>query len=240
MLTTVGTGALVRSTPWFAGTTAISVVAYGAVAIPRFDQVWLQHGIGLGASIVLGSVLHLVVRRATAKLEVARRALETQAGTDALTGLPNRRALPALFARASATTPVALLFVDVDRLKDVNDEAGHAAGDALIVGVGRALAGAFRGTDTVVRVGGDEFVVVLPGVNPEEAEAFARRAELACSVTAPYGVSVGVASSHAADGMTLDALLTAADHAMYAVKTQRGSQRAPSATRSAYSGCRPT
>jgi diguanylate cyclase (GGDEF)-like protein len=124
-----------------------------------------------------------------------------------------------------------LLFVDVDRLKDVNDAAGHAAGDALIVGVGRALAGAFRGSDPVVRVGGDEFVVVLSGVSPEEAGAFARRAELACSVAAPYGVSVGVACADAVDGASLDALLTAADHAMYAVKTDRGSRARPGPVR---------
>lgn len=223
MMTIVGTGALLRSTPWFAATTVVSVLAYVAVAIPRFSVVWLEFGIGLAASILLGSALHFVVGRTTARLEGAHRALAAQAGTDALTGLPNRHALPGLFARASANSPVALLFVDVDKLKEVNDTDGHAAGDALIVGVGRALAGVFRGTDTVVRVGGDEFVVVLPGVMSQEAEAFAQRAELACSLTAPHGVSVGVASSDAGDGVSLDALLSAADHAMYVVKARRGS-----------------
>jgi diguanylate cyclase (GGDEF)-like protein len=228
MLTVVATGALVRSTPWFVGVSAYGVGSYLVVAtIAPPDILWSFVLRGIVASVVLASVLHLVVRRATLRLERARAALEAQAFTDALTGLPNRHALPGLFLRAKEAGFVSLLFVDVDGLKEVNDEAGHDAGDRLIVSVSHALRAAFRDADVVVRVGGDEFVVLLAGVPAEQGELFALRAEAACRPCAPYGVSVGAASS--AGDRTLDQLLTAADRAMYEAKSRRSAARRRSA-----------
>ena len=226
ILTIVATGALLRSTAWFLGIAAASFAGYGFVATTvGFTAVWIDCAIGLVGALLLGVVLHLVVRRTTVRLDRARADLVSQATTDALPALPNRHALPALFERASASGEMALLFIDVDGLKVVNDTDGHEAGDALIVGVGHALQHGFRGDDTVVRVGGDEFVLLLPGASEAQGETFAARAELICSAVAPHGISVGVAASTPGEPPSLDALLSDADTAMYVRKEQRRAGR---------------
>ena len=103
-----------------------------------------------------------------ARLQAARRAAQAQALTDALTGLANRRALDADLARACHLTtrgaaPFALLHLDLDFFKAVNDTLGHAAGDFVLAEAANILREETRKSDTVARVGGDEFVVILRG-----------------------------------------------------------------------------
>ena len=91
---------------------------------------------------------------------------------DSLTGLPNRRRLidaldDALARRRRSLRPLAVLFVDLDRVKQVNDLLGHEAGDELLVRISRRLEATMRATDTVARVGGDEFVIVCPDLDSE-------------------------------------------------------------------------
>lgn len=164
---------------------------------------------------------------------VAERTAELQALLlrDVLTGLPNRRALlealPEAMGRAQRVTrPAALLFIDMDGFKAVNDTHGHEEGDELLRQFGARLAQAVRKTDMVARLAGDEFVVVLEMLaDPADAEDTARK--LLERVREPFqlrttevnvGASIGVAVFAPDDTHDLDAWLARADHAMYAAK----------------------
>jgi diguanylate cyclase (GGDEF)-like protein len=153
---------------------------------------------------------------------------------DALTGLPNRTLLAdrldlALAGTARSGGRVLVAFCDLDDFKAVNDSAGHAAGDHVLVTVAARLREAVRPADTVARVGGDEFVVLCPDV-PDEASAAEIAERLLAALRAPVlldgvpchrGGSIGVAlSAPAAGGVptTPSALLHAADVAMYRAK----------------------
>jgi len=152
-----------------------------------------------------------------------REQLSRQARTDALTGLANRAGFHEALA-AAAGGDVALLFVDLDGFKAVNDAFGHAAGDELLSHVAAGLRQVTRPQDVCARLGGDEFAVLMIGASPEEVAGVGRRVvEMASApVTlsrgvARVGASVGTASSTAA-GDPRD-LLDRADTAMYAAKT---------------------
>jgi diguanylate cyclase (GGDEF)-like protein/PAS domain S-box-containing protein len=157
---------------------------------------------------------------------------------DQLTGLPNRTLLvdrlqQALAAQARTGTGAAVLFCDLDGFKEVNDGSGHATGDALLVEVSRRLLSAVRPYDTVSRVGGDEFVVVCPGVPRAEAQALADRLLTVLAEAVPFdgldhrvAASIGVAVSRL--DSTVESLLREADDAMYAVKRATRSGEPPS------------
>lgn len=152
------------------------------------------------------------------------------AGHDALTGLPNRRLLDdrmtkLLAAARRGDQGVAVLMIDLDRFKHINDSLGHQVGDQLLVEVARRLNACVRGSDTVARLGGDEFVVLLAGiVDHRDVAPVAEkiRESLARAVDAgPHllhtSPSIGI-SLYPNDGSNLDDLLQAADIAMYQVK----------------------
>lgn len=164
---------------------------------------------------------------------VAARTAELQALLmhDGLTGLPNRRALmqalpDAMHRAARAHKPCALLFLDMDGFKNVNDTHGHEEGDALLCQFGARLLGAVRKTDLVARLAGDEFVVVLEGLGDAQ-DAYEKADSLLAVLRLPYtlkrasvsvGASIGVALHLAEDAHDLDAWLARADGAMYAAK----------------------
>ncbi len=150
---------------------------------------------------------------------------------DALTGLPNRvlfgdRASVAIARARRNHIPLALLYIDLDNFKNVNDSLGHAAGDLLLKEVARRFVGCVRASDTVCRQGGDEFLVLLPEIrNPEDAGVIAQK--LLHSLEAPVslpgmeaavGCSVGIALL-GEQGSDLDTLLRNADTAMYEAKS---------------------
>ncbi len=152
---------------------------------------------------------------------------------DGLTGLPNRQLfidrLGQAIARAEGTDHiVAVLFVDLDRFKMVNDTLGHPTGDALLKSVADRIRGVVRKEDTVARVGGDEFNVVLTGLGePEHAASVAQRIVDELSRVhvieghEVYGTcSIGI-SIYPADGADVDALIKTADAALYHAKDQR-------------------
>jgi diguanylate cyclase (GGDEF)-like protein/PAS domain S-box-containing protein len=174
----------------------------------------------------LGQVEDISDRRA-AEAELAHRALH-----DGLTGLPNRQLFMDRLDHALVQRPrgeaehLAVLFVDVDDLKTINDSFGHSAGDAVIRHVGAALAGALRPGDTIARLAGDEFTVLcgqIPG--PEAAAAMARRMLAALDEPADaeghrvaIQASVGVALATPGEGASAEAVLAEADDALLRAK----------------------
>ena len=150
---------------------------------------------------------------------------------DALTELPNRALLNERLrqdlARASRDGPLAVLCVDLDRFKEVNDLNGHAAGDAVLREVAGRLRETLRSHDTAARLGGDEFVVILPGVGTA-ADAVRIAERLVARLSEPYadgasdtavGASIGVALCPS-NGDTADRLLRCADMALYRAKAE--------------------
>jgi diguanylate cyclase (GGDEF)-like protein/PAS domain S-box-containing protein len=183
---------------------------------------WLpDHGVRIG------------VGREVTELRRAESELEHRASHDPLTGLPNRYQLQSELQRAIAHAAqtgdgLAVLYLDLDGFKGVNDRGGHSAGDRLLREVAQRLQQGLRQGDLVARVGGDEFVALLPGCRDAEAArtvADGLRARLSPPFTLPDGLfrldaSVGIAC-FPADGSDSDALLAHADRAMYAAKRQR-------------------
>jgi diguanylate cyclase (GGDEF)-like protein len=159
---------------------------------------------------------------------IAERQLRHAAYHDPLTGLANRRRLDSVIEEASRLEErglLALLYVDLDGFKEVNDRHGHVVGDAVLAAVGRRIAGAVRPADVAVRLGGDEFAVMCQRVDgAEEAAAIAQRVIDAVSepvhagrVVTQVGASVGIACSVPSQA-SLDILLEVADRALYVAK----------------------
>lgn len=166
-------------------------------------------------------------RRLIDRLQGAKSVAEEQAFTDTLTGLRNRRALDHRLGRLIAEgLPFALCHADLDFFKDVNDTLGHAAGDQVLQSVARALIEATRGSDTVARVGGDEFVVLFHGlVDPETLDRIACRIiegierpvvfqGTPCHISASLGTAISTDYAIPA----ADRIMKDADTALYASK----------------------
>jgi diguanylate cyclase (GGDEF)-like protein len=174
--------------------------------------------------------LEQAVTQRTEGLEAANRELRHLATHDALTGLPNRVLLDDRLAQAVAHAlrygeTFALMWCDLDRFKLINDSLGHGAGDLLLQEVARRLSGAVRSVDTVARIGGDEFVIVLsPPAGASDAAEVARRALEAMlppihigGISIHVSPSVGIAY-FPADATTVQSLIAHADAAMYTAK----------------------
>jgi diguanylate cyclase (GGDEF)-like protein/PAS domain S-box-containing protein len=166
----------------------------------------------------------------------AEEAIRYQALHDTLTGLANRSLLMEQLEREVALgqrqgSPLALLYIDLDGFKPVNDRLGHAAGDALLLQVAERLRNCTRESDMVCRQGGDEFVILVPQAGPPaELDALARKLqeELAQPFalnesTVQISASIGIAR-FPDQGRSADALLRAADRAMYRAKAAGGRQ----------------
>jgi diguanylate cyclase len=177
--------------------------------------------------------LERVVTDRTRGLEAANRQLRYLASHDALTGLPNRLLLDDRITQAIAQSQrqsreFALLVIDLDRFKLINDSLGHRAGDDLLREVAQRLKGAVRGIDTTARLGGDEFVILVDGpITQPEVLEIARRASKAMEpairllgIDVHVSPSIGIAF-YPRDGANVDTLLARADAAMYSAK-ERG------------------
>ncbi|WP_102125427.1 GGDEF domain-containing protein [Deinococcus planocerae] len=151
-----------------------------------------------------------------------RLSLERLANTDPLTGLPNRRALySAVGALLSGDGGGCLILFDLDHFKRVNDLHGHGAGDEVLVGAARRVRGALRGGDHFGRWGGEEFLVVLPGLDLEAGAAVAERLRL-CLAARPFGAVGRVTASFGVAGVgpgdDLSRCTARADAALYRAK----------------------
>lgn len=159
-----------------------------------------------------------------------RNSLEEMALTDILTGLPNRRAftqkLPEAMARAVREPQMGLLFMDIDGFKSVNDKYGHEAGDELLIQFAQRLTDAVRDVDTVARLAGDEFTVILERLHGlADAQAVADKVLAAMRLPFPLraatvnvSTSIGVSMFDPGQSITQDDLVARADGAMYAAK----------------------
>lgn len=160
--------------------------------------------------------------------------LKTIAATDALTGIANRRAitqsLDQQFAHASRNDiELAVIAIDLDGFKMLNDTSGHASGDKVLMLVARVLSANARASDMPGRIGGDEFIAILPDTDPQEARQVAERiqtdfnfafADLSkrSDFTGQVTISAGIATRGQSESATAIALLAAADRALYRAK----------------------
>jgi diguanylate cyclase (GGDEF)-like protein len=207
-----------------------------AAATPSLDVMSLGY-----ASLAVGQlapffVVAYLTTTLSADITEARERIENLAQTDSLTGLYNLRMFNEVWQREHTAGEAnrgvyALLMIDIDKLKDINDAFGHDAGNSALTLVAQCLQRSIRTTDYAARFGGDEFAVLLPGASPEVAEAVVKRVRhnvykttldlrsrmIRCSV------SIGVVN-YPRDGRDMRELLSMADRNMYRDKELR---RAP-------------
>ena len=194
-----------------------------------YEDVTAEREADLRVQKVLGELERAVAER-TAELEEAKARAQHLADHDALTGLPNRRLLEDRLTQALALghrnrKNSAVMFVDLDRFKMINDSLGHAIGDALLKEVANRLVGQLREGDTICRIGGDEFVVVLPEVKRSSDVAHVAQKvieQLSLPVTVEerelvVTCSIGIAV-YPDDGRDAETLIRNADAAMYHAK----------------------
>jgi diguanylate cyclase (GGDEF)-like protein len=221
--------------------------AMGHVDLPfilmsaNYETVLRVKGLNLGADdfvlkpIDLDELLarvHSQLRRSDRQLRLARDTM-----LDPLTQVLNRRGLAEQFELERARLrrrggSMAVLLIDLDHFKEVNDQHGHAAGDLVLCETGKTLRSASRGSDRVGRLGGDEFVVLMPDADAQQASILAQRirASSPLEVRLPdqqlvrVGFSAGVAAAGA--DAQLERLIEAADAAMYAEKRRTHGERA--------------
>lgn len=210
-----------------------------AAAVAREPLLYVQVLLAAWAPLVLVGAWcgHREVRLVTARAEA-----EGLAVTDALTGLKNLRYFRARLAEACARTrrdgrPVALVVIDLDHFKAINDRHGHAAGDRVLARVACAVTSVCRASETAARIGGEELAVILPGADREAARVAAERIRRAIGAQVvhldgvggraggsggpgPLSVtaSLGVASSDELALRTPEALFEAADRALFVAK----------------------
>ena len=184
---------------------------------------------------LLASLLNVVLTmdrtRRLALASASRSAVE--ADTDVLTGLLNRRGWNRAVEEeahwyAAHGDPTAVVMLDLDRLKEVNDRDGHAAGDAYIAAAGRALRGAFTSGDPVARLGGDEFGVIMRGCTERDA---ARRVGEVLEALRSVGVSSSLGWAPLTVLAGLPQAIEAADQQLYAAKRDRPALPAPRSER---------
>jgi diguanylate cyclase (GGDEF)-like protein len=198
---------------WVAASHAVALFSMSA-GMGNVDR-WVD----VVASITIAAV---VVRALATRNERLLEQLTAEARIDPLTELLNRRGLAERFdheiARAlRAGTSLAVVALDLDHFKRINDTHGHDAGDRALAWVANRLAEQTRGADITARTGGEEFLVVLPGAGVESAYEFAERLRQGIAEHAPFQltISAGVAAAIAPNGAML---AEAADQALYAAK----------------------
>ncbi len=235
-LIVVGTGALVGAA-FLALLYPAAILQQGSVVMEL--RVSRETFVGLAALLILFNsymiTRRLEVRRlreAVISTSIQNELVRLQSFTDPLTEVFNRRALDDMAARYMSRArrlnkPLSFMVIDCDRFKDINTRFGHLTGDFVIAEIAAVLQGAVRGSDAVVRYGGDEFLVILADSGMDGAKIARGRVEKSVEdwnraghlADFELGLSVGLSEWH--DGQTLDEVLTEADKQMYEVKEVR-------------------
>ena len=220
---------------------------YGPVAAAASSTFWPVAAVLAVVLLALYLSLYPLLRRVTRRLRRQVEEIEHQAMHDSLTGLPNRvlfrdRLEQALLGAKRRPGEVAVMFLDLDRFKEVNDTLGHESGDTLLREVGQRLAHSLRAGDTVARLGGDEFAVLATGLDDaDDALVVARKLRQAVEwpftlrgLTLEVEASIGIAifPEHGTDA---DTLLRHADVAMYQSKEAHSGVEIYSPERDVYS-----
>jgi two-component system, cell cycle response regulator len=213
------------------------------IMLDEGDTERLAKALDLGVNDYLVRPVNKDELTARAKTQIRRKQFEdnlrqqyekslTAAVTDSLTGLYNRRYLETHFEELSrdlrgGSKPISILIMDVDHFKAVNDDYGHAAGDLVLQGLAQRVLGGIRGFDTAIRLGGEEFVVLMPNVEGRSAFVAANRLREMVEAepfpiaddgqTLKITMSIGVATGVAGE-IELNGLLERADQALYAAK----------------------
>jgi diguanylate cyclase (GGDEF)-like protein len=245
----------------FAAPTALVTIAFGvrgamigtavSLGLMAMPAIVLAPGLGPAAYVARGGVVALVAATVAVSRAVAGRhderdasferelqsRLELQATTDPLTGLPNRRRFEEEAERtldhiARYGRRAAVLMLDLDGFKAVNDTVGHHAGDEVLTSVSARLVARLRSSDLIARLGGDEFVVLLPEVGMPElgalAEQLLEQIQLCTrvwrGVLLPVAGSIGIALFESSSGERLAELVRRADASMYEAKRAGGGQ----------------
>lgn len=220
----------------YSASLSIMFISLAVYMVPTWDAgSTAGFSIILSLSIASGHAYHLLRRLKSTQQKLVLKAseLENLATRDSLTGLANRALLMdrlehAITLATRKEGDVAVLFIDVDGMKTVNDRIGHAAGDALLIEVAKRLQARLRAVDTFARIAGDEFVIILEGVTDRQSVLNVANIVLAevCSLTSIAGqaikisASIGIAWLSSIPRMLWkpDVLIAAADEAMYAAK----------------------
>ncbi len=212
------------------------------------DALWISLLVPLPMTLIFGGITFMLV----IALERSRSKLDRLAMTDPLTGIANRRRFMQTAQREVDLAhrhhlPLALLSLDIDRFKTINDLHGHAVGDQVLIEVSRRCRRVLRTTDLLARWGGEEFVILLPNTPSDHAHQLAER--LRHTVAASHHllakqqpvwatVSIGAAGIAPGEAATLDALLQTADEAMYHAKNSGRDQVFSAAWAAKRSGAR--
>ena len=189
---------------------------------------WISMLVPVPLTVLFGGVSTYLL----SALERARTQVQDLAMLDPLTGLSNRRRFLAAAKRELELAmrhgqPLALMMLDVDHFKLINDVHGHTVGDRVLVEVGRRCSAALRTTDLLARWGGEEFIVLLPNTPVDQAQVLAERVRHSISASAQIQlhdravrvtVSVGAAGCQAGNWVALDELVRLADGELYAAK----------------------
>jgi diguanylate cyclase (GGDEF)-like protein len=224
-----------------------TVLSFGVFNVPNTR--WAPTlAIALGVPALVATPVAIILMRLLRALDEARHEAHRLAGIDMMTGLLNRRrwaeqAERELQRARHAHSPLAVLLLDVDNFKQVNDRHGHAAGDLVLKAVAQVCTQTLRPGDVLARWGGEEFVALLPGTSPEGA---LRAAERVCAALAGRSVSTGLARLHVTAsigvsdandaGYDLYSLVGLADQAMYGAK-KAGKNRALAAAQRRAGAC---
>ena len=228
---------------------ALSFIAAMILGFIYFDRVVLRTISKVGQALVSGDVIedeHLVInariretqqlvnafRKMQEKVRQREQALEYQADHDALTGLSNRnlfkkRIDDAIESAHKIDGSFAVIFMDLDHFKEINDSLGHHAGDEILVQVSERLLSCMRKNDTIARLGGDEFAIVLPGASKNDVDLIVNKITAALKPAFAYrghelfiGASMGIAL-YPQDSTQTSKLLQCADIAMYMSKRKK-------------------
>ena len=201
-----------------------------AVAAIRYDEFLQTLSLNTASIIMICAIIVLYAYALTAGLERAIAQLERDRSIDMLTELLNRRALferaePLFHALPHADKPLVVLFADLDQFKQINDTLGHQFGDRVLAAIAKVILESVRQSDLVARYGGDEFVLVLPATDLNQAEIVAERIRESLAIWSQrqgvaLSVSLGIAEAPT-HGSDLTSMLTYVDNAMYQSKPTR-------------------